>query len=166
MGIVRQLRLQMGVTQAFLAKMAGTSQATIAQYESEKKSPTLLTLQRMARAMGRELFVSYVPPLTREDRRSLAYHQVITQRLRHDFDSILRRAKKNLVKMKSRSPGAKLLFDLWGDWLELPPEELSLRLLDASMISRDMRQVSPFSGVLTPKERFQILKQFHKDSTR
>lgn len=47
-------RRRAGLTQAQLAKLAGTSQSAIAAYESGKREPTLPTLQRMIRATGQE----------------------------------------------------------------------------------------------------------------
>lgn len=156
------LRTRLGLTQQLLAKKGGTSQATIALYESGSKSPTLSTLQRLARSLGLEAVVNYVPPLTREDHRSLAYHQAVVIRLKQDFDSTIKRAKQNLRKMKKNNSGVKNLFDLWQRWLDLLEEDLISRILDPGILARDMRQVSPFAGMLSPKERFQILKNFRK----
>ena len=69
MNAVRELRRKAGLTQTELARMAGTSQPTIAAYEAGRKSPTLQTLSRIARAVGLEAMVSFVPVMTREDRR-------------------------------------------------------------------------------------------------
>ncbi len=163
MNSIRLLRTQLGLTQKLLAKKAGTSQATIAHYESGNKSPTLSTLERLAKSLGLEAVVNYVPPLTREDHRSLAYHQAIVIRLKQSFDLIINRAKQNLKKMRKNHPDAEALFDLWQHWLDLPEENLISRVLDPGVLARDMRQVSPFAGTLSPKERFQILQDFRKD---
>lgn len=162
MNQVRQLRTQLGLTQQDLAKQAGTSQATIALYETGAKSPTLSTLHRIAKTLGLEVIIHYVPSFTREDYRSLAYHQRVVSHLQKDFVSVKKQAKKNLVKMKKLHPDAKALFNVWRLWLTLPREELSARILDPGMWARDMRQVSPFAGILSPKERVQVIREFQK----
>ena len=82
MNPIKLLRRRTGLTQDALAQLAGTSQPTIAAYESGRKSPTLTTAARLARATGLEMVVDFVPPLTREDRRSLALHDAVIDRIR------------------------------------------------------------------------------------
>ena len=52
MNLVARLRRSAGLTQAALAELAGTSQPTIAAYETGTKRPNLRTLQRLASAVG------------------------------------------------------------------------------------------------------------------
>lgn len=162
MNSITLLRARLGLTQQLLAEKGGTSQATIAHYESGSKSPSLSTLERLARSFGLEAVVNYVPPLTREDHRSLAYHQAIAARVKDRPEPTIKRAKLNLKKMKKKNPGASALFGLWQNWLDLPEDDLISRILDSSVLARDMRQVSPFAGTLSPKERVKILKDFRK----
>lgn len=166
MNLVRLLRYQAGVTQQVLANCAGTSQATIALYEGGAKSPTLTTLNKLAASVGLELFATYVPLLTREDRRSIAYHYAIVEKLRAQAEIILIRAKTNLTKLRKKNPHARYLLDQWAIWLKLPTEELVSRMLDWGIAARDMRQVSPFAGVLSSVERAKILKNFRKECGR
>jgi len=72
MNCVRTLRAVSGQTRQQLAEAADTSQPTVAACEGGRKSPTLRTLERLAEAAGLVVHLEYVPPLTREDRRSLA----------------------------------------------------------------------------------------------
>lgn len=53
--LIRETRKAAGLTQAELARRAGTSQPTIAAYESGDKVPTVGTLERLLRAAGTEL---------------------------------------------------------------------------------------------------------------
>lgn len=165
MNPVYTLRSCAGVTQQDLARKAGTSQPTIALYESGEKSPSVSTLQRLAESLGFELVVNYVPKLTREDRRSLAYHQSIAKILRQSPSTVIQRARRTLAHQRKDHPHAAKLLDQWQAWLDLPIDELIARMLDAGMMGRDMRQVTPFAGVLTPQERVRILKRFRKEST-
>ena len=50
--VLREARRSAGLTQRELAARAGTSQATIARYESGAVSPTLRTFQRLIEACG------------------------------------------------------------------------------------------------------------------
>ena len=163
MNPIRQLRSEAGVTQSDLAARAGTSQPTIALYESGTKSPTLATLQRLADSLGLELAVTFVPRMTREDRRSLAYHSAVTGILKHSPAVTLARAKRNLEKAEELHPDAKNLWDRWRRWLRLPIHELISNMLDPGLEARDMRQVSPFAGILDASERARVLRNFRSD---
>jgi hypothetical protein len=107
--------------------------------------------------------VNYVPRLTREDLRSLAFHRAIVEALRANSAPVLNKAKRNLEKLTRMQPGAKALFERWKAWLELPLAELVSNILDLSPTAREMRQVSPFSGILNPADRVRILKHFRKE---
>lgn len=160
---VRSLRLQAGLTQEEMAAKAGTSQPTIAAYEAGVKSPTLTTLQRLAAALGFDMAVTFAPALTREDRRSLAYHESVAAALRKDPEAGLSLARKYLERARRAQPGAKQLWREWEAWLALPLGELIGKLLDPGVAARDMRQVSPFAGILNPRERVRVLKRFQRE---
>lgn len=166
MNPILRLRVQTGVTQKTLARMAGTSQPTIASYEAGKKSPTLETLERLAKSLGLEATVAFVPPLTREDLRSLAYHRAVVEKLKREPSVVLARARRNLRSMSASNPDAKRLFDHWKEALNSPLDDLIAYCLDFGLLSRDMRQVTPFSGILTAKERLEVIKRFRKAEGR
>lgn len=56
--LIARVRRDVGLTQAELARRAGTSQAMVARYETGMASPTVRTLARLLRAAGRELVIS------------------------------------------------------------------------------------------------------------
>lgn len=159
MNPVKRLRQDAGVTQQELARRASTSQSTIAAYEAGNKSPTLNTLGRLAHCLGLELHCGFLPPLTREDRRSLAYHAAVARKLAND-QTIVARAKRTLERQFCLHPDARTLLRLWTVWLDLPVPMLIERLRAPDLLARDMRQVSPFAGVLTAAERAEVLRQF------
>jgi predicted nucleotidyltransferase len=70
--LLRDARRGAGLTQAELARRAGTSQAMVARYETGMASPTVRTLQRLLRAVGRELELSSVAAQTGNPATSLA----------------------------------------------------------------------------------------------
>ena len=62
--LIKESRSRAGLTQVELARAAGTSQPTLAAYESGAKSPSVRTLDRLIRAAGATLEVSVIaaPP--------------------------------------------------------------------------------------------------------
>lgn len=52
---LRRMREQAGLTQVDLAKASGVDRGTIIRVESGKRSPTIETLEKLARAMGAEI---------------------------------------------------------------------------------------------------------------
>jgi predicted nucleotidyltransferase/DNA-binding XRE family transcriptional regulator len=66
--LIKKARLRAGLTQEQLAQVAGTSQPTLAAYESGAKSPSVRTLDRIVRAAGASLDVRLVDaPAARGD---------------------------------------------------------------------------------------------------
>ena len=146
--------------------MASTTQSAIAAYETGAKSPTLRTIENLAGSQGLEMVATYVPRLTREDHRSLAFHRAIADILRETPTAALSRARRNLTKLTRMHPGAKVLFDAWKAWLALPLEELIANMLNPLPQAREMRQVSPFSGLLNARQRARVLREFRKEFDR
>ncbi len=63
---LRSARKRSGLTQAELASLAGTSQATISAYESGRKQASVATLNRLLCATGFRLAVEPAPAPVRE----------------------------------------------------------------------------------------------------
>jgi transcriptional regulator with XRE-family HTH domain len=157
---VRDLRERRKLTQGELAELARTSQPTIAAYESGSKSPNLRTLARLARSVGLEAVVDFVPPLTREERRSLALHQAIAARLEETPAPILSRARRTLERMSRQHLGARPLLSRWRAILDRPLAEILEVLVDPRASARELRHVTPFAGILTARERTAIYRRF------
>ncbi|MCZ6618050.1 MAG: helix-turn-helix transcriptional regulator [Gammaproteobacteria bacterium] len=160
--LVKILRSQTGLTQQGFAARVQTSQSTVAAYETESKSPTIRTVNRFTSLLGLELVASFAPAMSREDRRSLEFHKAIACKLRNDPRPAVNRAEKNLRNLLQLHPHADALLLRWKSWLNQPTDDLVARILDTGLLARDMRQISPFSGILNPQERSQILKKFRK----
>lgn len=163
MSLIRQLRRQANVTQQDLAARAGTSQPTIAAYEAGAKSPTLKTVQKLAAALNLDLLATFVPRMTRQERRSLAYHRAIARALSDNPQATLEQADRNLRTLRKLHPHAIAIFNRWEAWLALPIHELASRIVDPGETAREMRHVSPFSGLLTAKQRTQILMELRSE---
>ena len=160
MNPVNLIRHRAALTQSELARAAGTSQPTIASYEAEQKSPTFRTLERLAAASGLVMDVRVYSKLTREDRRSLAIHAAIAERLREDPLPTIARARANLARMRERHPGAAQLLREWKVLLERPADALLPVLTDPSEWARELRHVTPFGGVLSARERTAVYRDF------
>lgn len=57
---ILQLRKKKGLSQSMLAKKIGTKQANVARLESGQQNFTLETLQKIARALNRNLKIEFV----------------------------------------------------------------------------------------------------------
>lgn len=163
---VRRIREKAGLTQTELAALGATSQPTIAAYESGAKVPSLRTLRRLAQAAGFDLEIEPTPALTREERRSLVVHDHIAERLRRDPEPVVTKAKANLAKMRRLHPPAADTFDQWERILEGPLEELISVLRSRDRDARELRQVTPFAGVLNAAERDMAYTEFRRAEAR
>ena len=157
---VSLIRLVAGWTQRRLAQAAGTSQPTIAAYEGGSKSPTWRTISGIAGAAGLACYPSVGSPLTRDQARSLVLHQAIVAELMAHPDTVIATAQRNLVTMRHSNPGASRLLDDWGSILRQPPQRMASQLLDPGEHGRDLRQVTPFAGVLDPRRRLAVYRKF------
>jgi transcriptional regulator with XRE-family HTH domain len=61
---VRSARKGAGMTQAKLATLCSTSQPAIARLEKGMVAPTVVSLDRIARALGAELVIDFEPLAT------------------------------------------------------------------------------------------------------
>ena len=124
------------------------------------KVPNLRALRRLARALGLEARLQFVPATTREDRRSLALHEAIAQRLIEDPVAVTKRARSMLGLMMERHSGAAPLLTQWKAILRCPVSEIAEVLLDPRPRARELRQVTPFAGILSPAERAEVYRRF------
>ena len=151
------------MTQDALAKAAATSQPTIAAYEAGRKSPTVNTVRRLAKAAGFQAEVAYYPPLTREERRSLYLHRAIAARLADNPERVLALARRSLARMGARPRQATQLLREWDVILDRPLPALLPVLTDPGEWARELRHVTPFAGVLSAVERASVYRAFAAD---
>jgi transcriptional regulator with XRE-family HTH domain len=157
MNPIRRLRSRVGLSQAALARAGGTSQPTIAAYEANRKTPSIDTIERLARAVGLEARIGYFPPMTREERRSLALHRAIAERVAADPERALLRARGTLRRMARVAPDSQPIRE-WRVLLDL--------LTDPSPWARELRHVTPFAGLLTAAERARVYRDFAAEAER
>lgn len=159
---LRRCRDRAGLSQRALADAAGTSQPTVAAYEAGRVTPNVDTLARLLEACGYTIDVVRdvdAPRWTRVEEKSLAIHRQIAARLLEDPAPTLRKAQSNLSNLRSADRGqASRLLDEWSDLLNRPADEIVTAMLARSQQGVDLRQMTPFAGVLDDNERRRALR--------
>jgi predicted nucleotidyltransferase/DNA-binding XRE family transcriptional regulator len=98
-GLIRDARLQAGLTQEELAARARTSQPAVARYEQGKALPTLLTLERLLKACGRQAVISTSATAEPQGPRTAPVRQVgVRSRLLRRRIRLLAAAKRRGVR--------------------------------------------------------------------
>jgi hypothetical protein len=86
--------------------------------------------------------------------RSLAFHREIARRLLGDA-GIVERALRRVRAWQMEGPQRPHVRQ-WAEILEGTPESIAAFLVDLSESAQELRQSSPFAGVLSPAERWRI----------
>jgi hypothetical protein len=119
--------------------------------------------RRVSRA-DLEVLAGRTRRLTRDQSRSLWLSQAIAGKLVGNPDRVLSQARRNLADLRSvhtRGQGARWLAE-WEPILNGPIEGVLHTLTSPSPRARELRQNSPFAGVLSEKERLQVLESFQR----
>lgn len=94
------------------------------------------------------------------DRKSLALHQLVADKLRHD-PSLFRKVQENLDSLQRSSAISTLAY--YVDWQQAVDQGMDFALalaVEESERGQSMRQASPFAGILTEPERLAFLKSW------
>lgn len=86
--------------------------------------------------------------------RSLAFHRAIAERLLRD-PSILEAVRQRVKAWMAENPQRPFIKE-WMKILVLDPKAVADFLVDKSERATELRQSSPFTGILSPRERWQI----------
>jgi excisionase family DNA binding protein len=106
--------------------------------------------------------------LTRDQRRSLWLGYAVAGKLVAQPDRVLATARDNLARLKEvhpRGAGARWLAE-WERLLDGPTSGILETLTSLSPRARELRQNSPFAGVLTTAERQKVLDAFAASGKR
>jgi transcriptional regulator with XRE-family HTH domain len=159
--LLRRVRRESGLSQRAFAEIAGTSGPTVAAYESGAKEPRLSTLHRLAASADYRVEVRLVPAgrgatrRARRERRSLAVAAATAAAVERDVERAHRLAVKNLSRSE-QVVGDNVAQQWIAEWravLDRGPKAVRATLLDPSPHGHDMRQMTPFAGLLTEVER-------------
>lgn len=102
--------------------------------------------------------------MSRERARSLWLHCAVAGHLVQAPEVVLKRGRTNIDRFLAASPAGPVRHWL-GEWLALiddGPAAVAAALTDASERGVELRQNTPFAGVLTPDERRRVLAAFYR----
>jgi excisionase family DNA binding protein len=102
--------------------------------------------------------------LTRDQERSLWLHQAVGGRLVEDPDNVLARAAANLGRLRSVHPRGVVAESL-GEWekvIAAGPSRVLEALTSREPWAVELRQNSPFAGVLAAERRESVLAAFRR----
>lgn len=107
---------------------------------------------------------------SREERRSLWLAHAVAGKIVSDPELAREKARVQVGRMRKSARGQALdWLDEWERLLDGPIGELLRKLLDPSPLGRELRQNSPFAGLLTVDERKRVLaswRAFDNGDTR
>jgi len=92
-----------------------------------------------------------------EVERSLALHREVVERLRHDPE-LLGAARERVERWLDEGSVHAAWAESWKTILDAGLDAVVAVLTDTSSRAHDLRQVSPFAGVLDPRTRWDILR--------
>ncbi len=100
------------------------------------------------------------------DERSLAFSRLIAEKLQAN-PALIQHARGNLQRwLQTCSERSRPALLEWRDLLDGPLETLLALLTSREERAAQLRQSSPFAGILTPEERFAILRDFQTREPR
>lgn len=171
--IIRRLRISKGVSVRELAGRLSITAGAVPQMERSEAAGTIGvdTLRRAVNALGEQLIVTSGPVDTsthptapfemREDRVTYELHRAIAAKLIDDPARVLAVVPANLRVLRSRVQGdlAQRWIDDWERAAAGPVWELVRMMLGEDEWAKELRQNSPFVGVLTQDERLRAIER-------
>lgn len=164
--LIRRIRRASGLSQRELARRSQTSNAALIGYEKGRHDPRLSTMVRIADAGGCDLIIDVRPRLTPPEVRTLEMHKAVAAKFEADPGTLRGVAKRNLQTLRAADPDgySSPYFDVWERLLDGSLARLTGVMVATDQVARDLRQASPFSGILTDEERLDVL--LHTDGIR
>jgi len=100
--------------------------------------------------------------LTREELRSLWLNRAVAARVAMDPDGVLSHARQNLDRFERIHEGSSVArwLERWRRVLDAGPERVMEVLTSTAPEASELRQNSPFAGVLPDRERHRVLDSF------
>lgn len=101
--------------------------------------------------------------LTRKDRRSLALHCLVAAAFLTEPEAVRVKARTNLVTIRAANPdgSADALINEWEALLDGRDESLIAALVGLDEHAHDLRNVTPFAGVISQDARDAIYSRRH-----
>ncbi|WP_330232710.1 helix-turn-helix domain-containing protein [Nocardia sp. NBC_00508] len=116
------------------------------------------------RIRRRDLDALVAGGLTRDQEKSLWQHRVVAGRLAVDPDSVLAKAQRNVRRLREIHPSGMTTawLDQWQEILDSGIDAVFDALTSRAGWAVELRQNSPFAGVLDTEEREAALSSFGK----
>jgi hypothetical protein len=161
--------LETGTTQTTLSRISGVHQPSISQFLCGKVDLSDEQLDRLLSCMGYRLEVTrrpVEPDLTHSERRSWMLHRRLSSHLtRRSFEDWRPRLLGNLEKVRSGVRGRvhQENVERWSE-LILRGDVVGLHRVMTGLDrpSIEMREVTPFSGLLPDHERLEVLRELRR----
>jgi hypothetical protein len=103
----------------------------------------------------------WVSSHVRIDHRSLDLHRLIADKIRMQPD-LFALPIANIRRWKAKYAVAPPCFDEWAEILEKGMDHALAVATEDSDRAAELRQCSPFTGILSPQERWRFLKQWNE----
>jgi len=103
---------------------------------------------------------AFRPGLRREQLASLWLHRAVAGRVVQDPATVLDHARANLDQLSREHPSAGSWLDAWRRAVDGGPEEVLQVLTSPADSAVELRQNTPFAGVLDEEERRRVLDAF------
>ena len=166
--LVRARRTGLGISQRAAARVCGIPQPMLSRIESGQTDPGVTTLARVLAGLGAELHLELKSLETggegrREKHRSLWLNRLVVGELICDPDRVLAIARDNITRWREIHAGRPPILaamDRWSEILDEGVESIVATLTGQSEEAEDLRQNSPFAGVLSQEQREQVLASF------
>lgn len=145
------------------AQLLGTSRQHVVDLCDSGSLP-FVTVGRHRRVTRRdvEALRSGTSRLTRDQRKSLWLAYAVAARVVEEPQLVLAHARANLARLLATSArgSARVWLQQWGTILAGPVEDVLDALTSRSPRSRELRQNTPFAGVLSEDQRARALRGF------
>jgi transcriptional regulator with XRE-family HTH domain len=157
--ILQRLRRASGFTQRELARRAQMSNSSLVAYAKGRQDPGLATLVRLADAAGCDLVIEVRPRMSEPEIRTLELHRAVALKIETNPTEMIAIARRNLTLMRESDQYGRssFYFDTWQTLLDGPLGDLLRVMVSTDATAKELRQASPFSGILSDHERFEVL---------
>lgn len=170
---IKRARLARGLSVRGFARQLGVTAGAISQMERSEAAGKIGvdTLRRALGALGEDLVVTTrrhgsgrahrAPFERREERVAYELHRAVAKKFIDDPEFVLSLIPGNLSRLREnvRGPLAQQWLDEWERRASGPIGEFVQTMLGEDDQAKEMRQNSPFAGVLTQAERLEAISR-------
>ncbi|MFF5177216.1 helix-turn-helix domain-containing protein [Micromonospora sp. NPDC000316] len=157
------------LTTGQVAKLLGSSRQQVVNLCERGKLPFVkVGMHRRIERSQVEAMLHPKPELTRDQLKSLWLHQAVAGSLVTDPDAVLGKARKNLDRLlqQHRETMTEVWLKLWQDKIDEGVGAVLRVLTSEDPEAVELRQNSPFAGVLSQSQRKKVLESFTRSGWR